>query len=962
MAENKVEIKISADAAQAASAMRDMSNAITQATNSAKTSIVDMGNAAVTLGGTLQQTASTARTSFDSMGDAASASERHVKSLTSSADGLKNALSGVAVAAAAKNILDTGLRYESLAKALKAITGSSEGAASELAFLRVEADRVGLNFLKISDAYKSFAASAIGTKLAGQGVRDIFIGLIEKASELGLKTETVESIFRALGQMMSKGSIQREDLVGQLGEHLPGALRLLSSAMGISNAEMETMMKKGELLSEDVLPKLGKGLHESSAGSVADSAKSAQAQINRLNNAIDDLKLALADTSNMKTFADALNAALMVVRTMTTGVLTLVTGLRQLGMAAGAAMASLHILGTSVNFSQATDSIGEMVSGIHEIGMTKIGDSMDNGIEKVKKGFSSFGVLNKNAAQEVKSIWANFNTDVQNSTQDLADTVARLWNPPKTAPPAKWAQGTPQPEYTDPDKAVKKYKEALEEERAVAITSGKLKEWTHAMDVAYWKQKIATVKEGTDVYKEVQKELGKAMEKAIKEEERAGRKGAGDAKRAAAEEKREAREAYEAKIHTLRAELDAYKHNASERVRIAKEMAQVAAEMYGQGSVQHMDMIRQVQAAEREEATERKELAEVESKRRRDHAIAQLDMEAANINLLRQLGKIKAEQEITMLKDVNARKAALYLEDLQTKLSLEKESAVKRAQIEAEIAAKRNEINKQIQESDNKLRLETHNKWKQMGDSIVSSLSGAIKGMLFSTKSFTESIRDLFQNMVGTVIDALIKKMVNQWILGETTKTSATAAGEAARTGIQTAGAATGLATQASTGLTGIMNNAYKAAAGAYASASEIYGIGWLLAPIAAAAAFTAVAAFGGGLASAAGGWGEVDRDQLAMVHKREMILPAPIADTVRAMAGSTLPPFALPSLAGYSMGGGMSVPPSDSAVSTSRPLAVTYNVHAMDSRDVGKFFRRNSKSLTKTINRSARNFELRRP
>jgi hypothetical protein len=44
-------------------------------------------------------------------------------------------------------------------------------------------------------------------------------------------------------------------------------------------------------------------------------------------------------------------------------------------------------------------------------------------------------------------------------------------------------------------------------------------------------------------------------------------------------------------------------------------------------------------------------------------------------------------------------------------------------------------------------------------------------------------------------------------------------------------------------------------------------------------------------VASASGGWGEIDRDQMAMVHKKEMILPASIADTVRGLA-SVAPTF----------------------------------------------------------------------
>jgi TP901 family phage tail tape measure protein len=77
--------------------------------------------------------------------------------------------------------------------------------------------------------------------------------------------------------------------------------------------------------------------------------------------------------------------------------------------------------------------------------------------------------------------------------------------------------------------------------------------------------------------------------------------------------------------------------------------------------------------------------------------------------------------------------------------------------------------------------------------------------------------------------------------------------------------------------------NAVKAATGAWSSTVGIPIVGPVLAPIAAAGAFAGVMAFG--MPSAAGGWDEVPRDSLAMVHKKEMVLPAPLAEKVRNMA-----------------------------------------------------------------------------
>jgi len=59
---------------------------------------------------------------------------------------------------------------------------------------------------------------------------------------------------------MSKGTIQAEELRGQLGEALPGAFGIMAKAVGVTEQELSKMMKAGELLASEVLPKFAKQL------------------------------------------------------------------------------------------------------------------------------------------------------------------------------------------------------------------------------------------------------------------------------------------------------------------------------------------------------------------------------------------------------------------------------------------------------------------------------------------------------------------------------------------------------------------------------------------------------------------------------------------------------------------------------------------------------------------------------
>jgi len=141
--------------------------------------------------------------------------------------------------------------------------------------------------------------------------------------------------------------------------------------------------------------------------------------------------------------------------------------------------------------------------------------------------------------------------------------------------------------------------------------------------------------------------------------------------------------------------------------------------------------------------------------------------------------------------------------------------------------------------------------------------------------------------------NAGILTRVARWIAGELGMTTATETQDAARTAEQ--------ATQDTVAKTSaILSNTMQAqsyaavgATAAGASAAAIPIIGPELAPEAAASTYAALEAFAG-LASAEGGWSEVPEDGvITELHKKEMVLPASIADPLRQaipMISASLP------------------------------------------------------------------------
>lgn len=177
-----------------------------------------------------------------SMGDTRGA----LSSLGRAASAAKFAIAawGAAVLYAGKACLDAQIQMQRLEQSYKAVFGA--GAGAQLQAVYEQANRVGLKFVETAEAAKSFFAAGQGTSLAPQ-LNDIFKAVTNAGAALQLSTEQVNGTFIALGQMMSKGKVQAEELRGQLGERLPGAFQMAARAMGMTTAELDKFMADGKL-------------------------------------------------------------------------------------------------------------------------------------------------------------------------------------------------------------------------------------------------------------------------------------------------------------------------------------------------------------------------------------------------------------------------------------------------------------------------------------------------------------------------------------------------------------------------------------------------------------------------------------------------------------------------------------------------------------------------------------------
>jgi tape measure domain-containing protein len=187
---------------------------------------------------------------------------RNVGNYSSAFSGLNLSISGLIAP-----ILGVSTAYEALHKSvqiideltrvklgLEAVSSSSEQVTRRWQFLSDLADKTGQDIGKLSSVYVSFAGATKDTALEGAAGDKIFRSFSNAFSALGKSSEVAERGLYAVQQMISKGKVSSEELNQQLAEALPGANRILAQSLKLSTAELADMMKKGKILTVDVLP------------------------------------------------------------------------------------------------------------------------------------------------------------------------------------------------------------------------------------------------------------------------------------------------------------------------------------------------------------------------------------------------------------------------------------------------------------------------------------------------------------------------------------------------------------------------------------------------------------------------------------------------------------------------------------------------------------------------------------
>jgi len=201
--------------------------------------------------------------------------------------------------------VDITTKLESTDLALRAVVEDSEELAKTQEFLIDISERYGSEIISLTDSYVKFSAATKGTILEGEATRDIFDKVTKVTSLLGLGSEETTGALRALGQMMSKGKVQAEELRGQLGDRIPGAFNIMAKAMDVTLPQLDKLLEQGKVIAKDVLPDFATQLERVFGADKIDRIDTLRASFIRIRNAFVELVAAIEARDFLKNLSES---------------------------------------------------------------------------------------------------------------------------------------------------------------------------------------------------------------------------------------------------------------------------------------------------------------------------------------------------------------------------------------------------------------------------------------------------------------------------------------------------------------------------------------------------------------------------------------------------------------------------------------------------------------------------------
>ena len=182
-----------------------------------------------------------------------------------------------------KNVSKETMYFDS---SIGAVQASVSSFSENMEFLRKISDKYGQDLVALTNGFAHFKAASDTAGLSLQQQQYIYEQLTRAAAHFHMSSDQTANMMLAITQMFSKGKVAAQELRLQLGNALPGAFNLMAKALGVSTSELDKMIRNGEVLANDAVPKFAQELEKVTKNSSFDSL---QLSLNKFKNAWYDL-------------------------------------------------------------------------------------------------------------------------------------------------------------------------------------------------------------------------------------------------------------------------------------------------------------------------------------------------------------------------------------------------------------------------------------------------------------------------------------------------------------------------------------------------------------------------------------------------------------------------------------------------------------------------------------------------
>ena len=183
-------------------------------------------------------------------------------------------------------------QIQKLQIALKGVTADQDDFAYGLGVIAKTSKKLNVPLGASTKQFTTLAASVLGSGGTIKDAEQVFTGVSNAIKATGGNAEDVQSAIRAMSQIFGKGKVSAEELQGQLGERLAGAVVKFAEANGSSLQKLQKDLRDGVVGLDQIMTFTGK-LNEDFAATAEKVANSSADAGQRFRTTMDRLKFAV---------------------------------------------------------------------------------------------------------------------------------------------------------------------------------------------------------------------------------------------------------------------------------------------------------------------------------------------------------------------------------------------------------------------------------------------------------------------------------------------------------------------------------------------------------------------------------------------------------------------------------------------------------------------------------------------